>query len=408
MGTHPSFESDFDCLTEHMASSLSPRTGLQESNGRAVISALRTLQAKIRSMESNKTQTTHETGTNTPRESTMTRKISRSKTSSICSGEDAESGHSNPQASNAQTTSLVQISRSKELERELSLADERCRLLEERLDHIKRDYAHRENFMRSTPVMATPVIPMPSCRSPVALTKNDENMELDEINFKFRLSPRSTNGDVVGGGDENNSVYDFNEKMRQLELDEELGSEFEVVRTTKKKDEINVKVQKKKIPFCAGKSATPSHNVGLNIQGLMHQLKTKNQTSDTRPRSATTTPTMSSSKGSTRLTDEIANLRKLLADLQAEFGEITLSCRRTELDVDVLQTRLESLEKKGQQVLVIKKLLKKKEEKLRNENKSIASSSDGGTISSRQRPSETRGRQNRQLLREVKKITNQI
>ena len=82
---------------------------------------------------------------------------------------------------------------------------------------------------------------MPSCRSPVALTKNDENMELDEINFKFRLSPRSTNGDVVGGGDENNSVYDFNEKMRQLELDEELGSEFEVVRTTKKKDEINVK-----------------------------------------------------------------------------------------------------------------------------------------------------------------------
>merc|ERR1711892_633919 len=351
MGTHPIFESDFDCLTEHMASSLSPRTGLQESNGRAVISALRTLQAKIRSMESNKTQTTHETGTNTPRESTMTRKISRSKTSSICSGEDAESGHSNPQASNAQTTSLVQISRSKELERELSLADERCRLLEERLDHIKRDYAHRENFMRSTPVMATPVIPMPSCRSPVALTKNDENMELDEI---------------------------------------------------------NVKVQKKKIPFCAGKSATPSHNVGLNIQGLMHQLKTKNQTSDTRPRSATTTPTMSSSKGSMRLTDEIANLRKLLADLQAEFGEITLSCRRTELDVDVLQTRLESLEKKGQQVLVIKKLLKKKEEKLRNENKSIASSSDGGTISSRQRPSETRGRQNRQLLREVKKITNQI
>ena len=89
--------------------------------------------------------------------------------------------------------------------------------------------------------MATPVIPMPSCRSPAALTKNDENMELDEINFKFRLSPRSTNGDVVGGGDENNSVYDFNEKMRQLELDEELGSEFEVVRTTKKKDEINVK-----------------------------------------------------------------------------------------------------------------------------------------------------------------------
>ena len=63
-------------------------------------------------------------------------------------------------------------------------------------------------------------------------------------------------------------------------------------------------VQKKKIPFCAGKSATPSHNVGLNIQGLMHQLKTKNQT---RPRSATVTPTPSTAS-STKLTDEIGEL----------------------------------------------------------------------------------------------------
>jgi len=355
-----------------------------------VISALKTLQQKIRSMEqSNKTVMT-ETGTNTPREP-MTRKIARSKTSSICSSEEA------------QTASLIQISRSKELERELSLADERCRLLEERLDHMK-----QQQLMRN-PVMATPVLPIPSCRSP-ASGINDENMELDEINFKFRLSPRSPLNGAGGVNDENNSVDNFNERMRQLELlDEEeqlSNSEFEVVRTTKKNDQINVKVQKKKIPFCAGKSATPSHNVGLNIQGLMHQLKTKNQT---RTRSATATPTLSSSKGSSKLSDEIANLRKLLADLQAEFGDITLSCRRVDLDVDILQTRLESLEKKGQQILVIKKLLKKKEDRLRNEKKttSIASSSEG-TISSRQRPSEQRGRQNRQLLREVKKITNQL
>ena len=52
------------------------------------------------------------------------------------------------------------------------------------------------------------------------------------------------------------------------------------------------------------------------------------------------------------------------------------------LDVDILQTRLESLEKKGQQILVIKKLLKKKEDKLRNEKSNINSSSEA-TISSR-------------------------
>ena len=89
--------------------------------------------------------------------------------------------------------------------------------------------------------MATPVLPMPSCRSPASAI-NDENMELDEINFKFRLSPRSPAGGGVN--DENNSVDNFNERMRQLELlDEEQlsNSEFEVVRTTKKNDQINVK-----------------------------------------------------------------------------------------------------------------------------------------------------------------------
>ena len=53
------------------------------------------------------------------------------------------------------------------------------------------------------------------------------------------------------------------------------------------------------------------------------------------------------------------------------------------LDVDILQTRLESLEKKGQQILVIKKLLKKKEDRLRNEKKTSIASSSEGTISSR-------------------------
>ena len=48
----------------------------------------------------------------------------------------------------------------------------------------------------------------------------------------------------------------------------------------------------------------------------------------------------------------------------------------------MLQSRLKSLEKKGQQILVIKKLLKKKEDKLRNEKH--AASSDG-TISSRRK-----------------------
>ena len=55
----------------------SPR-GLQESNGRAVISALKTLQDKIRAMERQKLSETPrsvEQGTNTPRE--MVRKVAK-------------------------------------------------------------------------------------------------------------------------------------------------------------------------------------------------------------------------------------------------------------------------------------------------------------------------------------------
>ena len=55
----------------------SPR-GLQESNGRAVISALKTLQDKIRTMERQKLSETPrsvEQGTNTPRE--MVRKVAK-------------------------------------------------------------------------------------------------------------------------------------------------------------------------------------------------------------------------------------------------------------------------------------------------------------------------------------------
>ena len=57
----------------------SPR-GLQESNGRAVISALKTLQDKIRAMERQKLSETPrsvEQGTNTPRE--MVRKVAKER-----------------------------------------------------------------------------------------------------------------------------------------------------------------------------------------------------------------------------------------------------------------------------------------------------------------------------------------
>ena len=74
-------------------------------------------------------------------------------------------------------------------------------------------------------------LPVPSCRSPVL--ENNENLELDEINLKFRLSPRVEDA-------ENNSIENFGDKLKSLDLDG-LDDNFEVVESTKKKDQIKVK-----------------------------------------------------------------------------------------------------------------------------------------------------------------------
>ena len=59
----------------------------------------------------------------------------------------------------------------------------------------------------------------------------DSDLELEEVNLKFKTSPRSM--------------------------------------SNPKEKNVQIKVpRKQKIPFCAARSTQPSHNVGLNIQGI--------------------------------------------------------------------------------------------------------------------------------------------
>ena len=59
----------------------------------------------------------------------------------------------------------------------------------------------------------------------------DSDLELEEVNLKFKTSPRS-------------NMNNQKEKNVQIKVP-----------------------RKQKIPFCAARSTQPSHNVGLNIQG---------------------------------------------------------------------------------------------------------------------------------------------
>ena len=60
----------------------------------------------------------------------------------------------------------------------------------------------------------------------------DSDLELEEVNLKFKTSPRS-------------NMNNQKEKSVQIKVP-----------------------RKQKIPFCAARSTQPSHNVGLNIQGI--------------------------------------------------------------------------------------------------------------------------------------------
>jgi len=432
----------------------SPR-GLPESNGRAVISALKTLQNKIRDMEMAKaaseasskstprskiTMVRHE-GTNTPRSlldeenqnpnSTpqMKRIISSRRSNSI--GTDSDASVSIQRARSRSDHNLIRTEsskRSKELEYELSMADERCKLLEDRLNQMRDAFARSENernrqlearirserervakeYEESVTAESIPKLRLPfpsatagdsdeefiSCRDQFVKPEiinpsidaddlEDSDLELEEVNLKFKTSPRSPMSNQMSNQKEKN---------------------------------VQIKVpRKQKIPFCAARSTQPSHNVGLNIQGLLHQLKTKNKKSGKSSKISSDVPIQATSESSNvsrhKLQDEINNLKELLAQLQSEFGDITLSCRRTDLEVDDLQQRLGQLEKKGQQIIVVKKLLKKKEENLQTKSSTI-SSRNKSNLPARSSSSSLSGgvktRHNRVLLREVKKIKNQL
>lgn len=239
----------------------SPR-GLPESNGRAVISALKTLQNKIRDMEMAKTvseasskstprskitMVRHE-GTNTPRSlldeenqnpnltPKMKRIISSRRSNSI--GTDSDASVSIQRARSRSDHNLIRTEsskRSKELEYELSVADERCKLLEDRLNQMRDAFARSENernrqlearirserervakeYEESVTAESIPKLRLPfpsatagesdeeftSCRDHfvkpdiinqfVDDEQDDSDLELEEVNLKFKTSPRS-------------------------------------------------------------------------------------------------------------------------------------------------------------------------------------------------------------------------
>ncbi|CAG5087222.1 Oidioi.mRNA.OKI2018_I69.PAR.g11487.t1.cds [Oikopleura dioica] len=274
-------------------------------------------------------------------------------------------------------------SSSEVLEDELSQADERCRLLEEKLNNMRLAFVKAETE-RNKEKEARIRSERERIAAIYAKTEQKQQTPISINRHVYEVAPISTK---FNGFDSDESEVETAEMP--LTVDSEDNEENELQKILKQNSKIK-KAQKTKrknpspptktpksndrekmqFPFCAG-SATKSHNVGLNLQGLMHQVKT--QSSRRGPHYAESTSSKTSAKRKTvggheqnmdiATTKEIENLSTLLSELQKEFADLAVSCREKDLDCEDLQDKLKDMEKKGQHILVVKKLLKQKKSK---------------------------------------------
>lgn len=391
----------------------SPR-GIPESNGRAVISALRSLQGKIKSMERERSQSNASSTVTTPRLPAgelpiMKRFIARSRSLST----DATTASLSEKTDSCEKKSENQ---SKILEDELSQADERCRNLEEKLNNMRLAFVkaeternkEKEARIRSERERIAAIYAKSEEKQQTPISINRHVYEVAPFSSIKKLeSDSETEADMPLTQESENEENDIEKILKKNRKKSKPAKRKNPSPPTKSPKSIDR--ERVQFPFCAG-SASKSHNVGLNLQGLMHQVKT--QSSRRGPQQAE----MTSSKASTKRrtvsqehthdtvkTKELENLTTLLSELQKEFAELATSCRQTDLDCEDLQEKLKMMEKKGQHILVVKKLLKQKKSKQATKEEDLPKS-----MQSSQRKGGVRPAQNRAILREVRKLQNAI
>lgn len=311
---------------------------------------------------------------------------------------------------------------SKILEDELSQADERCRHLEEKLNNMRLAFVkaeternkEKEARIRSERERIAAIYAKSEEKQHAPISINRHVYEVAPYSSIQKLeSDSETEADMPLTQESENEENEL-EKILKNQRNRKTKTSKPAKRKNPSpptKTPKSIERERVQFPFCAG-SASKSHNVGLNLQGLMHQVKT--QSSRREPQAE-----MTSSKASIRRktvggkeqyhenaktnTKELENLTTLLSELQKEFAELATSCRQTDLDCEDLQEKLKMMEKKGQHILVVKKLLKQKKSKQAAKEEDLPKSTQ-----SSQRKGGVRPAQNRAILREVRKLQNAI
>lgn len=259
-----------------------PGHAYPESNGRAIISALKNLQEKLRQLE-------------------LDRKKAEENINQLAK-ESLDYKQHLDEERQSKDSLVDDVSRkNKDLTRQLLTAQSRCSLLERQLEYMKKTVQNAESERKS--VLQTQA----TLESDKALEKMNMREKLDKLEQEYL---KLTTIQVVS----ENKIRDIEQKLREEEhqrrrIEEkatQLQSSLETNRilfkslTSLTKDAKSTKptsyTEKKSsslshsrqtqphyrlslgdVPFVAGKSTAPSHSVGANVQHVLHLMKQHNK-----------------------------------------------------------------------------------------------------------------------------------
>nr|XP_054753231.1 centrosomal protein of 57 kDa-like [Lytechinus pictus] len=343
-----------------------------ESNSRAVVSALRGLQEKIRKLELERAQA-------------ETNLKSLSKETSQYRQTLQE-----PTATKRRTQKETQTARDvQEVQSQLSGADQRIPLLEKQLEYMRRMVQSAESDRQAALRMAE------ARRTHDTLAQREELQSQEE---KLRKLEREYNRLTDNQSVSQSKIRDLENRLKEerrqrrmlLDREAELRTLTETNRillaTEQAPEERRPRKVKKKrrkvpqptsprphctgqIPFVVGKSTTPSHSVNANLQNVLAILKTHNTAwcgngplAPHRPQSAKVkrSASVSSSAGSD-LSDLVLGLQEEFALMGLEHQDLAKQIRETEHPHirEDLERELDNLvfkmEAKGDQIAKLKK-----------------------------------------------------
>ncbi|XP_002741169.1 centrosomal protein of 57 kDa-like [Saccoglossus kowalevskii] len=320
------------------------KAGIPESNTRAVISALRGLQDKIRKLESERSMAEENLKT-LATETTEYKEILQ-------------------KGNTVTKTSQTEMSKhSQEVESQLTAAESRCNLLEKQLEYMRKMVQNaesdRNNALRRSEILE---------QHQSERKTDDMRMQYDKVEQLERDHARLIATQTVADSKIRELEEKIKEETHRRKLMQDKAAELQTVaeanrilqatensprepKTKKPKKKKKKKVPCKKlehehlshseprkhyrlnlaeIPFVAGKSTTPSHSIGANFQNVLAMMKLHNpawcdghaQHYARTPRSAKSAPPRRRRTSISSTSTSDSDLSDLLHALQDEFGQM--------------------------------------------------------------------------------------